>query len=81
MVNSLTNYGWISGKGDVDVTVNNGNLYNRNTIAAEKGLDIAALNGIENWKDISAGGDLTMNTNRHVTNNSNSNMVGAEYCY
>ncbi|EFB1110344.1 TPA: filamentous hemagglutinin N-terminal domain-containing protein [Escherichia coli] len=76
VVNSLTNYGWISGKGDVDVTVNNGNLYNRNTIAAEKGLDIAALNGIENWKDISAGGDLTMNTNRHVTNNSNSNMVG-----
>ncbi len=56
--------------------MNNGNLYNRNTIAAEKGLDIAALNGIENWKDISAGGDLTMNTNRHVTNNSNSNMVG-----
>ncbi len=37
VVNSLTNYGWISGKGDVDVTVNNGNLYNRNTIAAEKG--------------------------------------------
>lgn len=74
--NTLTNYGWISGKGDVDLTVNNGNLYNRNTIAAEKALDIAALNGIENWKDISAGDDLTMTTNRHVTNNSNSNMVG-----
>ncbi len=27
VVNTLTNYGWISGKGDVDVTVNNGNLY------------------------------------------------------
>lgn len=74
--NSLTNYGWISGKGDVALTVSNGYLYNRNAISADKALVISALNGIENGKDIAAGGDLTLETQRYVTNNANSNMVG-----
>ena len=51
-------------------------LYNRNTIAADHALAINALNGIENFKDILAGTSLTLTTQRHVTNNSNSNMLG-----
>lgn len=74
--NSTTNYGWISGKGDVNFSVLKGVLYNRNTIAADHALAINALNGIENFKDILAGTSLTLTTQRHVTNNSNSNMLG-----
>ena len=75
--NSVTNYGWISSKGDTSVNVRKGIFYNRNTLASEKSLALNALNGVENFKDISAaGGDLTITTQRHVTNNSNSNMVG-----
>ena len=74
--NSLINYGWISGKGDVHVNVLKGTLYNYNAITADNALAINALNGVENFKDIVAGTGLTIETQRHVTNNSNSNMLG-----
>jgi filamentous hemagglutinin family protein len=73
---NFTNYGWISGKGDVALNVREGALYNRNTLSAGKMLAVAAQNSIENWKDISAGDNLTLDTQRHVTNNTNSNMAG-----
>ncbi|ENA0609898.1 filamentous hemagglutinin N-terminal domain-containing protein [Enterobacter bugandensis] len=75
--NNVNNYGWISSKGDAIVNVLKGVFYNRNTLAAEKSLTLTALNGVENFKDLSAAdGDLTISTQRHVTNNNNSNMVG-----
>lgn len=74
--NSVTNYGWISGKGDVHFNVLKGTLYNRNAIAADNALTINALNGVENFKDIVAGTALTIDTQKYVTNNSNSNMLG-----
>ncbi|HED6271814.1 TPA: filamentous hemagglutinin N-terminal domain-containing protein [Enterobacter sichuanensis] len=73
--NSVTNYGWISGKGDVNVNVLKGTLYNRNTLSADNALAINALNGVENFKDIVAGTNLKMDTQRHITNNSNSNIL------
>ncbi|HDW3967410.1 TPA: filamentous hemagglutinin N-terminal domain-containing protein [Escherichia coli] len=73
---SVTNYGWISGKGDVHFNVLKGTLYNRNAIAADNALTINAQNGVENFKDIVAGTALTIDTQKYVTNNSNSNMLG-----
>lgn len=74
--NSLTNPGWISGKGDVTLTVLNGVFYNWNTLSADKALTINAQNGIENYKDIVAGSTLTVDTEKHITNTKNSNMLG-----
>ncbi|MCV5837352.1 filamentous hemagglutinin, partial [Escherichia coli] len=48
----------------------------RNAIAADNALTINALNGVENFKDIVAGTALTIDTQKYVTNNSNSNMLG-----
>ncbi|MCM4610756.1 filamentous hemagglutinin, partial [Escherichia coli] len=63
-------------KGDVHFNVLKGTLYNRNAIAADNALTINALNGVENFKDIVAGTALTIDTQKYVTNNSNSNMLG-----
>lgn len=73
---NLNNYGWISGKGDVKLSVLKGELTNRNTISGDKSLTLNALNGIENYKDISSGGTLTLDSKRHITNNSNSYIIG-----
>lgn len=74
--NSLTNYGWISGKGDVALTVRDGNLYNRNTISADNALAVSARYGIDNWQDIAAGGDLTLETQRYLNSYGDTNIVG-----
>lgn len=73
---SLTNYGWISSLGDAIVNILNGSFTNRNTVSAEKSLTVSALTGIDNLKDIAAGEHLVVNSQRGVTNSSNSNMVG-----
>lgn len=54
--NSFTNYGWISSLGDAILNILNGSLTNRNTLSAEKSLTVSAQTGVENLKDIAAGG-------------------------
>lgn len=76
--NSFTNYGWISGKGDVNLNVLKGAFYNRNTLSADKAMTINTLSGVENYKDIVAGTTLTVNTEKHITNSNNSNMLGKD---
>lgn len=50
--NNVTNYGWISGKGDLNFNVLKGALTNRNAISSGNALAINAANGVENYKDI-----------------------------
>jgi len=73
---NLNNYGWISGKGNVILNVIKGALFNRNTIAADQSLSIKTLYAIENYKDISSGDALTLDSGRHITNSYNSYIVG-----
>ncbi|MGK3227010.1 filamentous hemagglutinin N-terminal domain-containing protein [Enterobacter soli] len=73
--NNVTNYGWISGKGDLNFNVLKGALYNRNTISSGNALAINALNGVENFKDIVGVTSAKIDTQRHVTNNANSNIL------
>jgi len=74
--NSVTNYGWISGKGNVILNVLKGAFYNRNTLSADKAVTVNALNGFENYKDVVAGTSLTVETQKHITNADSSNMLG-----
>ncbi len=73
---SMTNYGWISAKGDMNVNVLAGILYNHNTLDAQNAMTINALNGVQNYKDITAGTNLKIESGKSITNNSNSNIVG-----
>lgn len=73
--NSVTNYGWISGKGDLNFNVLKGALYNRNAISSGNALAINALNGVENFKDIVGVTSVKIDTQRHLTNNANSNIL------
>ncbi|MCG5128422.1 filamentous hemagglutinin N-terminal domain-containing protein [Enterobacter mori] len=73
--NSVTNYGWISGKGDLNFTILKGALTNRNAISSGNALAINALNGVENFKDIVGVTSAKIDTQRHVTNNTNSNIL------
>lgn len=73
--NNVTNYGWISGKGDLNFNVLKGALYNRNAISSGNALAINALNGVENFKDIVGVTSAKIDTQRHVTNNTNSNIL------
>lgn len=73
--NSVTNYGWISGKGDLNFNILKGALYNRNAISSGNALAINALNGVENFKDIVGVTSVKIDTQRHVTNNANSNIL------
>ncbi|HDR2542749.1 TPA: filamentous hemagglutinin N-terminal domain-containing protein [Enterobacter mori] len=73
--NSVTNYGWISGKGDLNFNILKGALTNRNAISSGNALAINALNGVENFKDIVGVTSVKIDTQRHVTNNANSNIL------
>ncbi|WP_253379811.1 two-partner secretion domain-containing protein [unidentified bacterial endosymbiont] len=73
--NSFTNYGWISSKDALNINVQKGVLYNRNTLSADNALAINALNGVENFQDIVAGTRLNIDTQKHVTNNTKSNIL------
>ncbi|WP_395302477.1 filamentous hemagglutinin N-terminal domain-containing protein [Enterobacter mori] len=73
--NNVTNYGWISGKGDLNFNVLKGALTNRNAISSGNALAINALNGVENFKDIVGVTSVKIDTQRHVTNNANSNIL------
>ncbi|KAA1059905.1 two-partner secretion domain-containing protein [Enterobacter mori] len=73
--NSVTNYGWISGKGDLNFNILKGALTNRNAISSGNALAINALNGVENFKDIVGVTSAKIDTQRHVTNNANSNIL------
>lgn len=73
--NSVTNYGWISGKGDLNFNILKGALTNRNAISSGNALAINALNGVENYKDIVGVTSAKIDTQRHVTNNANSNIL------
>jgi len=73
--NNVTNYGWISGKGDLNFNVLKGALTNRNAISSGNALAINAANGVENFKDIVGVTSAKIDTQRHVTNNANSNIL------
>lgn len=73
--NSVTNYGWISGKGDLNFNVLQGALTNRNAISSGNALAINAANGVENYKDIVGVTSAKIDTQRHVTNNTSSNIL------
>ncbi|KZQ36946.1 hypothetical protein A3N57_22770 [Enterobacter cloacae subsp. dissolvens] len=73
--NNVTNYGWISGKGDLNFTILKGALTNRNAISSGNALAINALNGVENFKDIVGVASAKIDTQRHVTNNANGNIL------
>lgn len=73
--NNVTNYGWISGKGDLNFNVLKGALTNRNAISSGNALAINAANGVENYKDIVGVTSVKIDTQRHVTNNANSNIL------
>ncbi|MEN3801214.1 filamentous hemagglutinin N-terminal domain-containing protein [Aeromonas veronii] len=73
---TFTNYGWLSGKGDVNINVQKGTLYNRNTISAENALSVSAFNGVENLKDMVAGSDVKISSGANIKNHNHSNILG-----